>query len=306
MFPFKSFEPYPGKHLFIFRNFVAESFQAKSGDYPESIHIIMDFDFSWQALIKPGSSDRYFDLTGVKEFEIHAKGYSTVNAWWLSELSRLVYRHGKYRKGGSPVREDILKEAGFSEIRTFCNMGGHFCSLIVSERDNSSPFAVLAFRGTTGIKGWFSNFNVVQTPWVEGGLVHSGFIYVFFQLWDEIEAALSTLSIPVFYTGHSLGGAFSTLAASKRPPEAVYGFGSPRVGNSVFADSMSRTRLYRVVNNHDIFTTVPLSGIPFDYCHAGEQINLFDYGISCPSNGIPRFLTSHSSVNYTAGIERML
>ncbi|RPH50456.1 MAG: lipase family protein [Desulfobacteraceae bacterium] len=266
----------------------------------------MDFDFSWKALVKPGSSDRYFDLTAVKEFEIHVKGYSAVNAWWLSELSRLVYRHGKERKGEAPVREDILKEAGFSEIRTFIREGNHFCSLIVSERDNSSFFAVLAFRGTTGIEGWFSNFNVAQTPWDEGGLVHSGFMYDFLQLWDEVEEALSSLDIPVFYTGHSLGGAFATLASSKRPPEAVYSFGSPRVGDSVFADSLRHNRLYRVVNNQDIFTTVPLSGIPLDYCHAGEQINLPDYGISCTSNSIPRFLTSHSSINYTAGIERML
>jgi len=266
----------------------------------------MNFDLSWQALVRPGSSERYFDLTGVKEFEIHAKGYRTVNAWWLSELSRLVYRHGKDGNGKSPVREDILKKAGLSEIRTFSKEGNHFCSLVVSERDNSSLFAVLAFRGTTGIEGWFSNFNVVQTHWNEGGLVHSGFMYDFLQLWGEIESVLSLLDIPVFYTGHSLGGAFATLAASKRPPEAVYSFGSPRVGDSVFADSMRRTRLYRVVNNQDIFTTLPFSGIPFDYCHAGEQINLSDYGISCPSNGIPRFLTSHSSVNYTAGIERML
>ena len=266
----------------------------------------MDFDFSWQALVRPGSSDRYFDLTGVKEFEIHAEKYSTVNAWWLSELSRLVYRHGKEGKGESPVREDILKEAGFSEISTFSKEGNHFCSLIVSGRDNSFPFAVLVFRGTTGIDGWFSNFNVVQTPWDEGGLVHSGFMYDFLQIWDEIEAAISALDIPVFYTGHSLGGAFATLAASKRPPEAVYGFGSPRVGDAAFADSLSRIRLYRVVNNQDIFATVPGSGIPFDYSHAGEQINLAGYSLHFQSNGIPRFLTDHSCVNYTAGIERML
>jgi len=266
----------------------------------------MDFDFSLKALVKPGSSARYFDLTAVKEFEIHAKGYSTVNAWWLSELSRLVYRHGKERKSESPVREDILKEAGFSEIRTFSKEGNHFCSLIVYGQDNNSPFAVLVFRGTTGIEGWLSNFNVVQTPWDEGGLVHSGFKYDFLYLWDEIEAALSVLDIPVFYTGHSLGGAFATLAASKRPPEAVYGFGSPMVGNAAFADSLSRIRLYRVVNNQDIFAAFPLSRILFDYCHAGEQINLSGYGLHCPSNGIPRFLTSHSSVNYTAGIERRL
>jgi len=281
-------------------------FSAKAGDSPESIHNIMDFDFSWQALVRPGSSARYFDLTGVKEFEIYAEGYSTVNAWWLSELSRLVYRHGKERKGECPVREDILKEAGFSEIRTFSKEGSHFCSLIVSERDNSSPFAVLVFRGTTGIEGWISNFNVVQTPWNEGGLVHSGFMYDFLQLWDEIEAAISALDIPVFYTGHSLGGAFATLAASKRPPKAVYGFGSPRVGDAVFADTLSRIRLYRMVNNQDIIATVPLGGIPFDYCHAGTQVNLSYYGSHYPSNGIPRFLTDHSSVNYTAGIERML
>jgi len=264
----------------------------------------MNFDFTWQALTKPGLSVLYSDLFDIKEFDVNAKGYSVINAWWLSEFSRLIYRHGKDENSDYPTREDILNSMGFSEIMNFYK-GNNFCSLIISERDSSSPFAVLVFRGTTGVEGWFSNFNLVQSAWTGGGLVHAGFKYDFLQLWDEIDAALSLLDMPVFYTGHSLGGALAVLAASKRPPKALYSFGSPKVGDAVFADSLRRIELHRVVNNRDIVAAVPVGRVPFDYSHAGEEHLLLCGGYSW-ANGIPRFLSDHAPVNYTAGLERLL
>ncbi len=265
----------------------------------------MNFDFTWQALTKPGLSVQYFDLTDIKEFDVNATGYNLINAWWLSEFSRLIYRHGKDENSDYPTREDILNNMGFSEVRTFLK-GNNCCSLIISERDKSAPFAVLVFRGTTGVESWFSNFNMVQTQWTGGGLVHAGFRYDFLKLWDEVAAELALLDMPVFYTGHSLGGALATLAASERPPKALYSFGSPKVGDAVFADSLRRIELHRVVNNQDIIPTVPPSMIPFDYCHAGEAHILCSSIGYLSANSVPQFLADHAPVNYTAGLERLL
>jgi predicted lipase len=164
---------------------------------------------------------------------------------------------------------------------------------------------VLVFRGTSGFEGWFSNLNALQSPWSEGGMVHTGFRNDFSKLWEDIRPALSERNTPVFYTGHSLGGAFATLAASKRKPDAVYTFGSPRVGDAVFAESVKDISICRIVNNRDIVATVPPSVIPFDFCHTGKLrllVSANGSGHYKPSK-IPAFLADHAPINYTARIE---
>lgn len=255
-----------------------------------------EFDYSWSALVKPGNSDSYFDPNLREPFQTYAADYSPVNAWWLSELSRLVYRQDKGE------RQQILSEVGLCEAEVF-SKGCNFCSLIVSDKDMSEPFAVLVFRGTSGFEGWFSNLNALQSPWSEGGMVHTGFRNDFSKLWEDIGSALSERNLPVFYTGHSLGGAFATLAASKRKPDAVYTFGSPRVGDAVFAESVKDIPIYRIVNNRDIVATVPPSVIPFDFCHTGELRLLVSGNEQNKQSRIPVFLADHAPINYTAGIE---
>ncbi len=255
-----------------------------------------EFDYSWNALIKPGYSESYFDPKLREPFQTDAADYSPVNAWWLSELSRLVYRQSQKE------RQQILSEVGLCESEVF-SKGCNFCSLVVSDNDADAPFAVLVFRGTSGFEGWFSNLNALQSIWSEGGMVHTGFRNDFSKLWEDIRPALSEQNLPVFYTGHSLGGAFATLAASKRKPDAVYTFGSPKVGDAVFAESVKDIPIYRIVNNKDIVATVPPSVIPFDFCHTGELRLLHSGNGQNKQSKIPVFLADHAPINYTAGIE---
>ncbi|KAM0988976.1 hypothetical protein FF1_012965 [Malus domestica] len=87
----------------------------------------------------------------------------------------------------------------------------------------------------------------------------------------------------VYITGHSLGGALSTLLAlelsssqlAKRGLISVtmYNFGSPRVGNKVFAEIYNKKvkDSWRVVNHRDIIPTIPrLMG----YCHVAQPVYL--------------------------------
>ena len=235
-----------------------------------------------------------------------------VNAWWLCELSRLIYRQGPDEAGSEavlPSRSEILKGVGFRETETFSS-GSNYCALVESRDSISRPFAVLVFRGTSGFEGWLSNLKAIQSCWPAGGSVHSGFKADFFGLWQKIEPVLSTIDLPLYFTGHSLGGALAILAASIFPAKAVYTFGAPKTGDAVFADSLKNARIYRFENDRDIITTVPPSAIPFDFCHCGVPICLKDdIRTGLETSGVrgltdpPEFLSDHAPVNYTIRLE---
>lgn len=275
----------------------------------------MSPDTSWNALLRPWISDRYFDVPCPCLFETDAPDCSIINAWWLCELSRLIYRQGTDETGADallPTRSEILLGVGMREIETFSN-GTNYCALIESRDCTSRPFAALVFRGTSGFEGWLSNLKAIQTCWPGGGSVHSGFKADFLGLWEKIESALLKTDLPLYFTGHSLGGALAILAASMFPAQAVYTFGAPRTGDAVFAESLKNARIYRYENDRDIITTVPPSAIPFDFCHAGLPICLKDdMRTGLESGGIrgltgpPEFLSDHAPVNYTIRLENGL
>ncbi|MFW6373581.1 MAG: lipase family protein [Thermodesulfobacteriota bacterium] len=292
------------------------------------------FDNSWSALLRPGDATNFFLERCLRPFQSEAPAYSAVNAWWMAEICRVLYRRGPDEIGplAHPVtRGHILRKVKLKEVR-FIDKGTAHCALILSEIDPDRPFAILAFRGTTGFETWLSNLNTFQVPWMGEGLVHGGFKKEFYKLWYEVEDLLSELRCPVFYTGHSLGGALAVMAASLAPPRAVYTFGAPKAGDAVFANSLQRIRIYRLINNRDIVPTVPPSQIPFDFCHCGELLSFFNkngHPKEAPSQpeespsfpgalrqvtsqlrrrllDPPDFLIDHAPVNYTAHLTEEL
>ena len=275
----------------------------------------MEPDPSWAALLRPGWSDRFFDRSPRPTFRSRTRTFRHENAWWLCELSRLIYRQDVSEIGPeapSPPRAAFLDRAGLQEVFTFRN-GSNFCSATVADPAVHDPFAVLTFRGTCGFEGWLSNLHAVQTPWPRGGAVHCGFRDDFVGLWQKAGPFLDALDMPVFYAGHSLGGALALLAASIRPPAAVYTFGAPRTGDAAFVHSLRRVHIHRVELARDIVTTVPPSIIPFHFDHPGTPL-ILDFPAAADRDPAlhqrfadpPEILASHAPVNYTAAIERRL
>ena len=133
------------------------------------------------------------------------------------------------------------------------------------------PFAVLVFRGSAGrLDNWLANFSLMPAPWPTGGRVHGGFKGALLGFWPDILEALRAIDGPVFYTGHSLGAALATLAASLRAPRAVYTFGSPRVGDAHFVRTLRPLPVYRLATPKDIVTSMPPAAFPFGYRHVGR------------------------------------
>ena len=264
----------------------------------------MAFNHSWRAIFRPGASDDYFMDSRPMAFAVDADGFNPVNAWWLSELSRLIYRKDAgegINIPGQASRSDFLARAGLVE-RQFFSGSAIQGALVETINAGDGAFAALVFRGTSGhLSNWLVNLNMVLCPWPVGGNVHRGFKTVLTGIWDTIAAALETVKKPLYYTGHSLGGALATLAASLRPPRAVYTFGAPRMGDAAFAETLADVPVFNVCNPRDIVTELPPSGRWARFTHAGTIVKNTE--VFLPQTTFaqaPAFLAGHAPLNYTA------
>ena len=264
----------------------------------------MAYNHSWQSVFKPGDSNDFFMQADPPEFRLDVDDFNPVNAWWLSELSRLVYRRDGMEGvewSERPSRNDFLARVGLVERRFF--RGPTVQGALVETIDaGAAAYAVLVFRGTSGrLASWLVNLDMAMRPWHRGGKVHRGFKTALMGIWTEIEQALDAVDRPLYYTGHSLGGALATLAASLRPPRAVYTFGAPHIGNAAFARSLTAVQIYNVCNPRDIVTELPPSGPWFRFTRAGTGVrNIEAAGDHSHFVQAPSFLANHAPLNYTA------
>lgn len=231
----------------------------------------MDFDNSWDAVLKPGKATVYFDVLSDTKFEADSLSFSKINAWWLAELCRLIYRQGadEVKDGAGPTRKDVLAAVKLDEI-DFFNEGDTEAALVKTTPSSDVQYAALVLRGTNDPRDWLTDFNAIPNDWAGGGHVHKGFAGALEAVWDKVTASLDKnipSDCPLFITGHSLGAALATLAASLRQPRALYTYGSPRVGDNDFRATLSAVKVFRVVNNRDVVTTVPP---PLPFHHLGE------------------------------------
>lgn len=267
---------------------------------------------SWGAIFKPGEAEDFFSPAPPGNFDPAAAGFSPANAWWLSEMARLVYRRDAAPHPQHPTRSEFLARFGLTETATFRD-GNLFAALFQSGRQAADPFAVLVFRGSSGhLDNWMTNMDATARPWPTGGKVHGGFKQALLGFWPQILAVLRRTGVPVFYTGHSLGAALATLAASLRPPRALYTFGSPRVGDRRFGRTLDGLPVFRIANPLDIVTTLPPARWRSGFRHVGERqvLPVVRDRLARPVSGArlppPVFLADHAPVCYTLGLRRVL
>ena len=100
------------------------------------------------------------------------------------------------------------------------------------------------------------------------------------EVWDDVSKWLREQKREdVFFTGHSLGGALATLAASRwnTITTHLYTYGSPRVGGRKFVKSFLSSNRYRFRNNNDIVTRVPFEILGYKHVSGdGGKFIYFD------------------------------
>lgn len=130
----------------------------------------------------------------------------------------------------------------------------------------------VAFRGSTSIQDWLNNLDALLTsyPKCDKCQVHKGFYNAQKSVSDYVVSAVQALkqkfpSYTVVVTGHSLGAAMATLTTvdlldSGIAPVRMFHFGSPRVGNTAFANWFSDKISDRNRNTHykDMVPHVPM------------------------------------------------
>lgn len=171
--------------------------------------------------------------------------------------------------------QDLLSESGFHLIDTIDvdTIQGFACR---RNTDTDEPYVVVAFRGTERkVSDWLTDARAIPTNVDGEKRVHTGFYEaVSVRADDDGRTVLRRLSeildreeakrddgspLPLFITGHSLGGAVALLVTRELAPNitgACYTFGAPRVANYEYFQGV-KTPVYRVVNSSDVVPRVP-------------------------------------------------
>ncbi len=288
----------------------------------------MEFDNSWAAVMQPDTGSGHFGFKGSWRFEVGQSEFSLVNALWLTEMCRTMYKPGV-----GLFRNEIYNPVGLTERHFFYGSSTQ-CALVEPTHIKKQRYAVLVFRGTSDLNDWMKNLDVNLACWPTGGRVHKGFADALDEIWSRVEPVLADLDVDLFITGHSLGGALAVLAAARTPvaPKATYTFGTPRVGDDVFVKPLNARPIYRLVNHKDVVPTIPPKVKKFPYAHAGKLRYIAHDGqlLDAPDpesqaadkrkksvtddgepekrkwHDAPEYFSDHAPVNYAAHLEHLI
>ena len=286
------------------------------------------YDDSVASLMHPGDARDFFPLRG-----------ETSDAGLCAEMARLAYVKFERPDLKRRLEDEFLPRVGFKS-NAFMDVGGTQVLVTDGQTRDSHAVRVIAFRGTEpdDLRDIFDDLKFLPTPWAAGGTVHGGFAGAFGRVKEPVLAAINgaTSGQTVLVTGHSLGAALATLAASLASKVRLVTFGSPRVGDSAFTSLIGADRHDRFVDFLDAVTRIPPDGL-LGFVHGNRghfiardgtlQRNLPDQDIvqsqqgagsmnlttveflarlkaaaTRPDRILVRDLTDHAPINYTSGV----
>ena len=205
------------------------------------------------------------------EIIANAPSFHIRNAATLAKAANIVYQDWD-------SADTEIRVGGFKKFRYFDVDG---TQAFVAANDKN---IIVSFRGTEADK-MDDILTDLKVSFIDTkhGKIHAGFYTAVKLIIDDIYETVKAYrdqNQNLWVTGHSLGAALATLGAvflqdSKQFVNGVYTFGQPRVGDETFAKKFNirfKKRTFRVVNNSDIVTRVPMRSM--GYSHIGTHIYL--------------------------------
>ena len=163
------------------------------------------------------------------------------NAYWMMRISKAVH-HDK--PDNSPDENAILndlreEDPGFRKVTPVSEDNAQ---AILVEHEK---YLCIAFRGSDEKRDYLDNIDIRSDTVSYGGIeleFHKGFYRSFSKVWKNLEksceeriqeAKKEGVTLPLFFAGHSLGGAMATIATAiwvfngERQFASTYTFGQP-------------------------------------------------------------------------------
>jgi hypothetical protein len=177
------------------------------------------------------------------------------------EAARLAYYPAEESSVEQARLEEALARAGFTRLVQFVDSKSGAAAFAARRSDDGT--ALLAFRGTRpdDYKDLVTDLRANLVAWPESaGYVHNGFAIAVRslrrQILEWIKGANPDAS-KLILTGHSLGAAMATLAATIWRSGWLVTLGSPRVGDAAFTATVRAAHIVRLVDCCDAVTEVP-------------------------------------------------
>ena len=255
-------------------------------------------------LFDPNERYHYFHEHESKEntFQSQSETYNEVNAAWLADASMLAYCKDAF------VKEE-LRKVGLEAV-FFKQEGGEGTQGIIAS-DNEKILVI--FRGTEIQELQDLFYDLLFFPWSEGGgYVHLGFKWGLDAVWDDVSKHLQDLQgskeRPVWFTGHSLGGALAVIAAGrwkddhKNQMVSLYTYGAPGVGNEDYIRNFQRINVVRVIDNKDQVAHTEYKGLLIDLEHPVKKLISYTHppwgNVKKRHENLPAFLADHAPIYY--------
>jgi len=187
------------------------------------------------------------------------------NARAMMWLSQLAYETDDKRKVDDILAKFQLKNRPLGSNGPITRLLQRKASFIVAA-GHGATFVMFAGTDPLEIGDWFTDFKLALLP----NVLHEGFAGAVDSVMHDIQAAIASRGAdeqPLFFTGHSMGGALANIAALRAleagvQATAVYTFGGPRAGGQDFFNAYTPKlgdRTFRLVRGHDIVPSVPPS-----------------------------------------------
>ncbi len=244
----------------------------------------MKYDNSLDALIKPGSSDHFFQFETFPHLYLNSHQFETSNACLLAELCRLIYRNDQSIYSGSEkisFLNTVLKSVNIEWLDCFQNDEHSVYAWLLKtsaydiQKKQTVDCLILIFRGSNSIDNWKLNANAKLTSHHTQGNVHQGFLKAFESIKKLLDKSDDLHKLPIIVAGHSLGAALALLTMAEFQThfsfDSCYSFGSPKIGDRSFIETLESNDIYRIINRNDIITMLPFDFLNSQYQHVGES-----------------------------------